>query len=196
MGLDHDSQVYYDAWAAKYEADILKAGYRLPYVAAAVVAHHVSPATRPILDAGCGTGLQVEPLILLGYGPFVGIDISEGMIAIARSKRLYERLYRMALGEPLDFPDDEFPATFAFGCITPGHAPPEAFDELIRVTKPGGVIGFSLRVDQGQLPAYPARVGFHEQAGRWTKTFETNSFQSLPLGEPQVLHKIYLYRVT
>lgn len=71
--LDHDSQVYYDAWAAQYEADILKAGYRLPYVAAAVVAHHLSPATRPILDAGCGTGLQVEPLILLGYGPFISV---------------------------------------------------------------------------------------------------------------------------
>lgn len=186
----------YDDWAQTYEADVFAYGYRATVVAAAVWARFVKLDEGPILDAGCGTGLQAEPLSLAGYGPISGIDLSEGMLDIARQKNIYAELRRMALGETLAFADEAFANTIAVGSITPGHAPPNTFDELIRVTGKGGLIVFSLRVDDAQDPAYPAAIAEHEKAKHWTKVFETKPFPTIPLSEPDVRNKIFVYRVT
>lgn len=190
-----DRERHYDAWANQYDADLMKSGYRVPAVVATVLARYTAPGAGPVLDAGCGTGLQSEALQLAGYGPFVGIDLSDGMLAIARGKGIYAELHKMTLGEPLAFADGQFSTSLSVGCITPGHAPPESFDEIIRVTRKGGLCFFSLRVDAEQLPAYPARVAHHEAAGRWCKRFETPAFFSLPTGEPEIAHKVYAYEI-
>lgn len=185
----------YDSWAASYEPELCAMGYRLPAMAAAVFTRFVPAGTAPILDAGCGGGIQAEALALLGYGPFTGIDFSAGMLEIARAKGLYGALRRMTLGEPLDFADDAFAATLSIGTITPKHAPPESFQELLRVTRPGGQIVFSLRDDPAQDPAYPAAVRAHSEAGAWRRVFSTDSVHSMPYGEPDVRHRVHVYEV-
>ncbi|MCP5083436.1 MAG: class I SAM-dependent methyltransferase [Alphaproteobacteria bacterium] len=185
----------YDDWASKYEADLCAFGHRNPAVVPTVFAGHVALDTAPILDAGCGGGIQAEPLALLGYGPIVGIDFSAGMLDVARGKGIYAELRQMTLGEHLDFPDDHFGAVLSSGCITPKHAPAHSFDELIRITKPGAVIIFSLRDDPAQEPEYPAALARLEQTGAWTPVFATPSFQSMPYGEPDVTHAVHVYRV-
>ncbi len=185
----------YDSWADSYERELCAMGYRLPAVAAAVFTRFVPVGKAPILDAGCGGGIQAEALALLGYGPLTGIDFSAGMLAVARAKGLYAALHRMALGERLDFADDAFAATLSVGTITPKHAPPESFHELLRVTRPGGRIVFSLRDDREQDPAYPGAVRAHSEAGRWREVFSTDGFASMPYGEPEVTHRIHVYEV-
>ena len=101
----------------------------------------------------------------------------------------------MTLGERLDFADGTFAATLSVGVITPKHAPPESFDELLRVTRPGGPVVFSLRDDPAQEPAYPAAVRAHEEAGRWRLVFATDSFAAMPYGEPEVSHRFHVYQV-
>jgi len=191
-----DQESAYDDWAERYEADLMAYGFRLPGVGAAAVARHVDPATGPILDAGCGTGLQAEPLALLGYGPITGIDLSAGMLAVAERKGIYGTLRQMTLGEPLDFPDRAFAASMAFGCITPGHAPASALDELIRVTRRGGVVVFSLRVDSGRDPSHAGVVDGHERSGAWQRIYATGPFVSMPFGEPEVESEVFVYRVS
>lgn len=195
MDSDEARERYYDAWASKYDADLLGAGYRVPAVASAVFARFVPLDARPILDAGCGTGLQTEGLALAGFGPFVGIDLSDGMLGIARSKGIYAELHKMALGGHLDFGDGHFAASYTTGTITPNHAPPESIDDIIRVTRKGGRIVLSLRVDADQLPAYPARLAHHEEAGRWRLLFETPTFHSMPITEPEIAHRVFVYEV-
>ena len=190
-----DAEVAYDNWSSEYEVDLFRAGYRIPGYIATVFTRFVPLEASPILDAGCGGGLQVEPLALTGYGSFTGIDFSEGMLAIARSKGIYETLTRMVLGQTLDLPDDYFAAVLCAGCITPGHAPPQSFDELVRVCQPGKPIIFSLRDDPAQDAAYPAAIKRLEDAGAWKPSFVTASFRSLPYGEPEITHRIYVYTV-
>jgi SAM-dependent methyltransferase len=192
---DEEREAAYDAWANRYDDDVLSFGYRLPAVAAAVFGRFVNIDAGPILDAGCGTGLQTEALVLAGYGPFTGIDLSSEMLAIAERKNLYESLHKMALGSGLDFDVDTFPTTFCIGAITPGHAGPESFADLIRVTQPGGLVVFSLRVDDGQIPEFPEAVRAHEEQGDWKLRFKTDGFPSLPTGEPEVEHAVFVYEV-
>ena len=191
-----EAEAAYDDWASSYEPDLCKAGYRLPGHLATVFTRFVPPDATPILDAGCGGGIQTEALTLVGYRGITGIDFSEGMLAVAREKGIYDDLRRMVMGEALDLPGDHFAAVLSCGCITPGHAPANSFDELIRVCRPGGLIVFSLRNDPGQDPAYPAALERLEAAGAWQPVFATAGFQSLPYGEKEVSHRVHVYRVT
>ena len=112
-----EQQAAYDDWAEKYEADLCAFGNRIPAVVPTVFASFVELGTAPILDAGCGGGIQAEPLALMGYGPITGIDLSDGMLGVARSKGFYAELRQMTLGEHLDFPDDHPLIIFDGHCV-------------------------------------------------------------------------------
>lgn len=190
-----ESQMKYDVWASSYEADLMAMGYRLPWMFAAVVARFVEPDEGPVLDAGCGSGMQAEALKLLGYGNISGADLSIEMMSIARAKGIYASCQQIVLGESLPFDTGQFPVTLSCGVITPGHAPASAFDELARVTRKGGKLIFSLRDDPEQLPEYPAKIAAMAAVGTWREIFRTDAFQSLPLGEPVVRHRIHVCEV-
>ena len=190
-----EQQAAYDSWAKQYEIDLCAMGYRIPAVMAAVATRFISSSTAPILDAGCGGGIQAEPLAMLGYGPITGIDLSEGMLEVARAKNLYSELRQMTLGEELGFPDDAFAAVISSGTITPHHAPPKSFEELIRIAKPGAPIIFSMRDDPAQEPEYPEAVKALAEAGLWQEVFSTASFHSMPYGEPEITHRVHVYEV-
>lgn len=68
----------YEAWAPRYDAENLGAGFRLPFVATSLLARHLPPGGGSILDGACGTGLVGESLGLLGYGGLVGVDCRRG----------------------------------------------------------------------------------------------------------------------
>ncbi len=191
-----EQQAAYDDWALNYEADLCGMGYRIPAVIAAVFTRFVTKDASPILDAGCGGGIQAEPLAMIGYGPITGIDLSEGMLEVARGKGIYSELHQMMLGQRLGFEDNSFAAVISSGVITPKHAPPESFDELVRVAKPGAPIVFSLRHDSEQEPGYPAALERLEVAGAWRPLFCTEGFRSMPYGEPEIIHRVHVYEVT
>jgi len=190
-----EQQEAYDSWAEQYEADLCAMGYRIPSMIAAAFVRYVPLDTSPVLDAGCGGGIQAEPLAMLGYGSIVGIDLSEGMLNIARSKNLYSELKQATLGEALDFPDNHFGAIISSGTITPKHAPPHSFEELIRVAKPNAPIVFSMRDDPLQEQEYPAAISQLEKDGKWESVFKGNSFHSMPYAEPEITHQIHVYYV-
>jgi SAM-dependent methyltransferase len=162
---------------------------------AAVFTRYVPADAAPILDAGCGGGIQAEPLAELGFSPMTGIDLSDGMLEVARSKGLYAELKQQVMGERLDFEDDQFAAIICSGVFMPGHAPPHSFQELVRIARPGARIVFSLRSDAGQKPEYLAAVDSLTEAGAWLHVFSSKPFYSMPYGEPDVLHQIHVYEV-
>ena len=193
---DDDLTEGYDGWAADYDADVVDWGYRLPTVIAGHFGRHVESAAGEVLDAGCGTGIIGETLHLIGYRALVGIDLSDGMLAVARAKAVYQDLRQMRLGDPLDFADGHFAATTAVGVLTVGHAKPDAFDELIRVTRPGAPLIFSIRVDGGVGDGFLARQDALERDGRWRLDEATPAFRSMSAPGHDVEHRVFVYRAT
>ena len=188
----------YAGWAETYEAETAAAGYRLPILCAAFFARHVpagdGPAgDGPVLDAGCGTGLVGDCLRVLGYPSLTGIDLSEPMLALAARRGIYAGLHRMVLGEHLDFPDGHFAAVIASGVFTEGHASHTSFDELIRVTRPGGKLVFSVRADIFETRGFRQRQAELESEGRWKLCEASETFRSFTVGEPDVLGRIFVY---
>lgn len=188
-----EQEAAYDAWAAGYERELAAMGYRNPAMVAAVFTRFVPADTAPILDAGCGGGVQAEALAAIGYGPITGVDLSEGMLSVARAKGIYAALHRLALGAEIALRGAPFGAILSTGAITPNHAPPESLDGLLRLLRPGGRIVFTLRDDPGQDPAYPAAVARLTAAGAWRPVFESERYAVMPYGEPEVTGRVHVY---
>lgn len=128
----------YDGWAESYDAEMAKAGYRHPSIGLALLARYAPRGAGPVLDAGCGTGLLGDWLGILGLAPVEGLDLSSGMLAVARKKGAYHRLHQLALGGPLPFADGQFQAVISTGVFTTGHVGAEALPELARILAVGG----------------------------------------------------------
>jgi ubiquinone/menaquinone biosynthesis C-methylase UbiE len=152
------------------------------------------PRSARVLDAACGTGLIGVALARYGFSDIEGLDISAGMLEVAKRKGVYASLVCAPLGEPLPYPDAHFDVFTVAGAFTPGHAPAESFDELLRITRPGGFAVFSLRDDVEQ-PEFHAALAQWEAAGRCQVVHVGAPFQSLPRAEPHVRNRLYVYKI-
>jgi SAM-dependent methyltransferase len=135
----------YDDWAATYDAEMAVAGYRHPSICLALLARHLPRGAAPLLDAGAGTGLIGAWLGIIGYRVVEALDLSRGMLAVAAQKGDYAALHHLALGGPLPFADGHFAGVISAGVFTTGHVGAEALDELIRITRPGGVLVLTVK---------------------------------------------------
>ena len=185
----------YDNWAEDYERRILSYGYSTPAVTAWFFGRYVRPEDGPVLDAGAGSGMMGQVLAPHGYQELVGIDVSHNMLELARRKGVYGDLRQMALGGPLDFPTDAFAAVVAAGVFAAGHAPPESFEELIRVTRPGGHVIFSVRTDVYEEGGFKDKQEALEGEGRWRLVEASEPFSHLRFEDPDLKVQVFAYRV-
>ncbi|MBT4933280.1 MAG: class I SAM-dependent methyltransferase [Rhodospirillaceae bacterium] len=170
----------YDDWATRYDSDLTAFGYRNPAVAAGLIGRHIDADSGTLLDAGCGTGLLGEILSYMGYLDLAGIDLSQGMLDQAAVKSVYTNLKQMALGTELAFEDGRFAAVVSFGVLTAGHAPPQSLDEMIRITKPGGHLIFSLSNLVYEPLGFKDKLASLAAQGRWREIERTPFFPVLP----------------
>lgn len=186
----------YEAWAETYDAETAASGYRVPHLVAALFARHVPREAAPVLDAGCGTGVLGDLLHALGQRGLLGIDLSEPMLARAARLGAYGELRRMVLGGPLDLPDGAFAAVAASGVFTSGHAPAESLEELLRVTRPGGRLVFSVRDIVHEGAGFRERQEALEAQGRWRLLEATEPVRAFTVREPHVLVRVFAYERT
>ena len=78
--------------------------------------------------------------------------------------------------------------------LTTGHAPASSLDELVRVTRPGGHIVFTLRADR-MPPGYDAKLTELVEAGCWELVERGDEFQAMPTSEPDVLVRVWAFRI-
>jgi ubiquinone/menaquinone biosynthesis C-methylase UbiE len=100
-----------------------------------------------ILDMGCGDGVHAVVLAEadLGEHCYYGIDISTEAVKLAQG-RIYsidQAKAKFQIGNAVSLPyrSDSFDVVFSYGVIAYTGAPQKALDEMMRVCKPGGLIG-------------------------------------------------------
>ncbi len=138
-GTPQSNRDYYDAFSKGYEAQRgsnLPGGYH--ELLDALEAEYVARYGRGgrVLEVGCGTGLVLQRIASFA-GAAVGVDLSPGMLEVAKGRGLdvYE-----ASATKLPFEDASFDLTCSFKVLA--HVPDieGALREMARVTRPGGYI--------------------------------------------------------
>ena len=88
----------FDSFAASFEAKLARLSYRAPALIAAALRDRGLEPVRllDVLDAGCGTGL-CGAVVAPFARRLVGVDLSEGMLALAKEKSIYDALMKAEL---------------------------------------------------------------------------------------------------
>lgn len=185
----------YDIWAEEYDEDIQNIfGNVSPKKIVDVVSKYISFDAK-LLDVGAGTGLVGQILSQRGYSNLDALDISQKMLEEAGKKGVYHNLYQKVLGNDLGLPTDSYDAIIAKGVFAPNHAPSNAFDELIRITKSGGYVIFTIRVDFYENSDFKDKLSSLEISNYWSLVEMTEKFACWPKATPDVLYRIWVYQV-
>ncbi|PWK76193.1 class I SAM-dependent methyltransferase [Aminobacter sp. AP02] len=185
----------YAAWAATYDSETASLGYLLPFLIAAWVARHVPVGEGPLLDAGCGTGLSGPSLTALGYTDLAGLDLSQEMLAVAKSRQSYGELKQAELGGPLPWPDGHFRAFFSTGVFTISHAPASGLHELVRITRKGGHAIFTVRDKALEIGGFPAVFAELERQKKWRPIEESAWFRCYAVAEPEAMVRTFVFEI-
>ena len=156
-----DCGAIYDKWAKTYDIDVRHAG--VDYVGPPMTAHAVVAAdgniTGSILDAGCGTGLVGVALSQAGAKNIDGIDISPGMLKVARRTGIYNDLSIVDMSKVIEKQDQSYDVITCVGIFTEGHVGPvPALQELVRVAKKDGLVVSTIVDDVWVSGGYKAEV--------------------------------------
>jgi predicted TPR repeat methyltransferase len=135
-----ETRKFYDEWSGSYDQEVGENDYRQPLRCATALAQHMTDRGRPILDAGCGTGLSGIALAKAGFTWIDGCDFSPGMFEKAGNTGIYKRLFESDLNSRLDVADSCYAGLAAVGVFSFGHVAAVAVDEFCRIVEPGGVI--------------------------------------------------------
>lgn len=97
---------------------------------------------KTCLDVGCGGGRYLVALARLGVKHAYGIDISEKGVAAAnarlKARKLANASAQIASALSIPFPEKTFEYVVSTGVIHHTGDTKKAFDEIVRVLKPGG----------------------------------------------------------
>ncbi len=185
-------QARYDLWAKNYDADLTATeSYLAPARTVAVFKDLAEPSAR-ILDAGCGTGFVGEELAKAGYAHIDGLDYSQGMLDQAAAKGIYADLMQADLNQPIALDDQSYDAVVQVGSTL--HVDGSCFREFSRILRPGGYLvfcGWDRVFDEG---GFRQNVEALKTEGRLIEVSLGESFKPLPLSEPEMDYRVYVFR--
>lgn len=137
-----DTDEYYSEWAATYDEELVRNGYRSPQRCAEALAGF-APFDSAVLDVGCGTGLSGVALAAAGYTDVSGQDVNAEMLDLARERGLYRNLWVADPTDPFPFEVGTYAALAAIGVIGPGAGPASLLGASLAALGPGGHMVFS-----------------------------------------------------
>jgi SAM-dependent methyltransferase len=117
-------------------------------------------AGQQVLDVACGTGVLARGAAkqVGSAGSVVGIDVNEGMIAVAQ--RLAPAVtWQKGTAEALPFDNDSFDAVVSQFGLMFFDDKPAAIQEMVRVLRPGGKMAVAVWDTLENTPGYAQMTG-------------------------------------
>ena len=124
-----------------------------------------------ILDVGCGSG-EVSAGLAARGAELAGVDASERMCELASEAVPGAPFLWHDLNEGLPFGDDSFDGVLALGCIEYVANVEMACSELVRVTRPGGIVLYAVELCEEGLCGGPTRhFRLYDEWTRYRRTY-------------------------
>ncbi len=128
------------------------------------------PNGAVVLDVGCGTGRSTAPVLATNRARMVvGVDLSAAMLrrAIEEHTSAHEVAWTQGDAEWLPYPSSAFDVVISRRALSHLPDPCDAFKEIARVTRPGGIVDVTLFGDRamGRPVERMLRSALREVAG-------------------------------
>ena len=184
---------YYDEWGNKdkYNKDMVDWNYTGPKETVEIFNKYEKNKDTLIFDAGCGTGLVGLELNKYDFKNFHGADLSQTLLDTV-PKDLYQKLVKVDLNQPIEAEDNFYGGVMCVGTFTFGHVKPNALDEFIRITKPGGLICFTINEGIHEEYGFDKKIDILKDDKKWE---EVEFFKSDYIASKDVNAWLGLYRV-
>ena len=167
----------YDKWAIQYDKDLAEEDYASPELSVQAVVKHLDRSRLEgelqVLDAGCGTGLVGICLssAKTDLGNFDlkidGLDLSQGMLDVARKTMLYGELEVADLTKPLSIGEESYDVVTCVGTLTKAHVGAGVLREFVRIARRGwGLIVATVLDDIWESGGYKAVMEDMEKFGK------------------------------
>ncbi|MFT5217887.1 MAG: putative TPR repeat methyltransferase [Planctomycetota bacterium] len=157
----------YADWADSYDVDNNeKLGTVSQPNAVALLAKFLQDRQAPIIDIGCGTGLVGQHLQATGFHCFDGTDLSPEMLEHAHH-RGYRHLFTCDADQGIPVADAAYQATICVGVFTHSHLGPSLFAELLRITRVGGIIVFTVNEGVYDSGEFSSAIEQYIDCGAW-----------------------------
>ena len=152
----------YDHFASSFESKLEKLSYRAPILVAEMVkgAGLDRSKSLDVLDAGCGTGL-CGPLVAPYARRLVGVDLSDGMLARAKEKKVYDTLIKRELTEYLRDHREAFDLIISADTLVYFGDLEGVVAAATRALRPNGILVFTVEHDVGDGTPAGYRLEFH-----------------------------------
>merc|ERR1712180_102330 len=141
---NHQSvEQYFDNVCHKFESAMRYWGYCMPELLSTAIIDQVKdglPTDGKIVDLGCGDGAVGEALLAKGFTNLEGLDISQGMLDIAKEKGIYQSLQKVDLLQELPLKQDTFDLAVSSAVST--YLDHSALSRWVPLVKKGGYFAF------------------------------------------------------
>ena len=99
-----------------------------------------------IIDIACGIGNVAAELVAEGYENIDGLDPIKGYLEVAKQRKLYQQYFRLSVdpGQNLPIDNDTYDVVICCAGFFDGLMSPQVFPELIRITKPKGILMWNI----------------------------------------------------
>jgi len=148
-----DTDEYYSQWAATYDDELTRQGYRTPSRCANALRDFVA-LDVPLLDIGCGTGLSGAAFASAGFTDLTGTDVNTAMLSIAAAAGMYRSTWVTDLTDPFPFAPGTYAAIAAVGVIGVGAAPASLLTDALDALAAGGHLVVSYNDHALATPEY------------------------------------------
>jgi predicted TPR repeat methyltransferase len=138
----------FDGFANSFDESLKKLDYAAPQLLSAALAERIdfAKADLDVLDVGCGTGL-CGLLLRSSAKSLVGVDLSAGMLAKARERRLYDELVETELCAFMRSRPASFDLVNCADTLVYFGALEEAITAARECLRPGGIFGFTVEAE-------------------------------------------------
>ncbi|TFK54875.1 UbiE family methyltransferase [Heliocybe sulcata] len=155
---------------------------------------YLLPLLKPdmvILDVGCGPGtISVDLARFVPQGRVVGLEATPDPLnqgrAFAQEKGITNVEWVVGDAHKLAFPDNTFDVVHAHAVTQHLGDPVQAFREMLRVTKPGGIIA-NRETDLAAMTWYPEVEGMREWHEMFIRASRANG------GEPNAGRRLHVW---
>ncbi|XP_076052050.1 methyltransferase-like protein 27 [Oratosquilla oratoria] len=183
-GESQETTVNYNKWARSYDKD-LEGTYRAHLIAADALDEALPKGDKDggdggprgrlrILDVGAGTGKVGIELGRRGFRHLDALEPAAAMLEVLKTTGVYNRTFNEYVGVGKNsVPSGFYDVVVVAGAMVKGHIPIEGVDDLIRMTKPGGMVCISMRKEfteeGGDYQHLETRLHDLQQQRIWTK---------------------------